>query len=218
MPEARAEEIKDVVEELVREYTRSLEPSRRHLLETFEVVDVARKVVGVGSVGTRTWIVLMSGRDHDDPLFLQVKEAEASVLEPYVGASQYDNHGQRVVEGQRLMQASPDILLGWHRSAQLDGGPHDYYVRQLWDWKMSANVGELLPEGLRIYAEMCVWTLAHAHACSGDRIAIASYLGSGDVFDHALATFSTAYADQNQRDFDAATAAVAAGLLPCTVE
>ena len=218
MAEARAEEIKDVVEELVREYTRSLEPSRRHLLETFEVVDVARKVVGVGSVGTRTWIVLMSGRDHDDPLFLQVKEAEASVLEPYVGASQYDNHGQRVVEGQRLMQASPDILLGWHRSARLDGGPHDYYVRQLWDWKMSANIGELLPEGLRIYAEMCAWTLARAHARSGDRIAIASYLGSGDVFDRALATFATAYADQNQRDFDAATAAAAAGLLPCTVE
>jgi uncharacterized protein (DUF2252 family) len=218
MPEARAEEIRDVVEELVREYTRSLEPSRRHLLESFEVVDVARKVVGVGSVGTRTWIVLMTGRDHEDPLFLQVKEAEPSVLEVYAGRSEYDNHGRRVVEGQKLMQAAPDILLGWHRSGRLDGGQHDYYVRQLWDWKMSANIGALQPEGLRIYAEMCAWTLARAHARSGDRIAIASYLGSGDVFDRALATFATIYADQNQRDFEATSAAVAAGLLPCMVE
>jgi len=202
----------------VREYTRSLEPSRRHLLESFEVVDVARKVVGVGSVGTRTWIVLMTGRDHEDPLFLQVKEAEPSVLEVYAGRSEYDNHGRRVVEGQKLMQAAPDILLGWHRSGRLDGGQHDYYVRQLWDWKMSANIGALQPEGLRIYAEMCAWTLARAHARSGDRIAIASYLGSGDVFDRALATFATIYADQNQRDFEATSAAVTAGLLPCMVE
>ena len=217
-PEARAEEIRDVVEDLVRNYTASLEPSRRHLLRTFRVVDVARKVVGVGSVGTRTWIVLLSGRDDDDPLFLQVKEAESSVLERYVGASEYDNHGRRVVEGQKLMQAAPDILLGWHRSALFDGEPHDYYVRQLWDWKMSANIGALLPGGLQIYAEMCAWTLARAHARSGDRIAIASYLGGGDVFDRALATFATTYADQNQRDFEAATAAAAADLLPCMVE
>jgi len=216
--EARAEGIRDIVEGLVRDYSESLEPSRRHLLETYDVVDVARKVVGVGSVGTRTWIVLLSGRDDDDPLFLQVKEAECSVLEPHVGASRYDNHGRRVVEGQKLMQAAPDILLGWHRSAWLDGEPHDYYVRQLWDWKMSANVAAMLPEGLRIYAEMCAWTLARAHARTGDRVAIASYLGGGDVFDRALATFATTYADQNQRDFETATAAAVAGELPITCE
>ena len=147
------------------------------LLERYRLVDVARKVVGVGSVGTRGWIVLLLGRDETDPLFLQVKEAEASVLEPYLGKSAFDNHGQRVVDGQRLMQAASDIFLGWIRIEGLDGMSRDFYVRQLWDWKGSADVETMSPQAMTVYAELCGWTLARAHARSGDAVAIAAYLG-----------------------------------------
>src|SRR5262249_19153966 len=154
-------------------------------------VDIARKVVGVGSVGTRCWIVLMLGRDDQDPLFLQCKEAGPSVLEPLLGKARFANHGQRVVEGQRLMQAASDIFLGWVRAKEgLDGQPRDFYVRQLWDWKASADLDSIVPSGLLTYAQICGWTLARAHACSGDRIAIASYLGGKDIFDRALAEFA----------------------------
>ena len=173
---------------------------------------MARKVVGVGSVGTRCWIVLMLGRDESDPLFLQVKEAEASVLSRFVGASKYANMGQRVVAGQRLMQASSDIFLGWQRiEAGLDGQQRDFYVRQLRDWKYSIVIEALIPRGMRIYGEICGWALARAHACSGDRIAIAAYLGGSDVFDQAITRFAAAYADQNERDHQALVDAVASG-------
>jgi len=194
--------------ETFRHYRQSLQPDRRHLLEGYELVDVARKVVGVGSVGTRCWIVLLIGKDETDPLFLQVKEAERSVLEPYAGKSEYANHGQRVVEGQRLVQASSDILLGWFRAHAPDGEDRDYYVRQLWDGKLSADVDTMPEENFPIYAEMCAWTLARAHARSGDRIALASYLGSGEVFDRAIGAFASAYADQNERDYNSFVAAL----------
>ena len=197
---------------LIAKYQRTLETDRRYLLEQFDFCDMARKVVGVGSVGTRCWIVLMLGRDEADPLFLQVKEAEASVLSRFVGASKYANQGQRVVAGQRLMQASSDIFLGWQRiEAGLDGKSRDFYVRQLRDWKFSIEVALLRPEGLQLYGALCGWTLARAHARSGDRIAIASYLGGSDVFDKAIARFSPAYADQNERDHQALVDAVKAG-------
>jgi uncharacterized protein (DUF2252 family) len=173
---------------------------------------MARKVVGVGSVGTRCWIVLMLGRDDSDPLFLQVKEAEASVLSRFTGASKYANQGQRVVAGQRLMQAASDIFLGWqHVEAGLDGRARDFYVRQLRDWKFSIEIETLRPEGLKMYAGMCGWTLARAHARSGDRIAIAAYLGGSDVFDRAVAQFARVYADQNERDHQALVDAVKSG-------
>ena len=162
---------------------------------------MARKVVGVGSVGTRAWVVLMMGRDGQDPLFLQAKEAEASVLEPYVGESEFGNHGERVVEGQWLMQAASDILLGWLPALGFDGGKRDFYVRQLWDGKRSVEIETLPPEGLAIYGRVCGWTLARAHARSGDRIAIGSYLGKGKTFDRAIAEFSERYADQNELDY-----------------
>ena len=166
---------------------------------------MARKVVGVGSVGTRCWIVLMLGRDDSDPLFLQVKEAEASVLSRFVGASKYANQGQRVVAGQRLMQASSDIFLGWQRiEAGLDGQQRDFYVRQLRDWKFSVDIENIRSRGMRLYGELCGWTLARAHARSGDRIAIAAYLGGSDVFDQAITQFAAAYADQNERDHQVA--------------
>ncbi len=197
---------------LLAKYRRTLETDRRYLLEQFEFCDMARKVVGVGSVGTRCWIVLMLGRDETDPLFLQVKEAEASVLSRFVGASKYPNQGQRVVAGQRLMQASSDIFLGWQRNEQgLDGRQRDFYVRQLRDWKFSVDIALLRPEGLQMYAGLCGWTLARAHARSGDRIAIASYLGGSDVFDRAVARFAAAYADQNERDHQALIDAVKSG-------
>jgi uncharacterized protein (DUF2252 family) len=197
---------------LVGQYRRTLETDRRFLLDQYEVVDVARKVVGVGSVGTRCWIVLMIGRDDSDPLFLQVKEAEASVLSRFAGASKFTNQGQRVVAGQRLMQASSDIFLGWQRvEAGLDGQRRDFYVRQLRDWKLSLDIETMIPRGLRLYGELCGWTLARAHARSGDRIAIASYLGGSDVFDRAITQFASAYADQNERDHRALVDAVAAG-------
>ena len=162
---------------------------------------MARKVVGVGSVGTRAWVVLMMGRDGQDPLFLQAKEAEASVLEPYVGESEFGNHGERVVEGQWLMQAASDILLGWLPALGFDGTKRDFYVRQLWDGKRSVEVETLPPEGLAIYGRVCGWTLARAHARSGDRIAIGAYLGKGESFDRAIADFSERYADQNELDY-----------------
>ena len=200
------------IKDLLATYQGTLETDRRYLLEQYEYADMARKVVGVGSVGTRCWIVLMFGRDESDPLFLQVKEAEASVLSRFVGASAYTNMGERVVAGQRLMQASSDIFLGWQRAeAGLDGQQRDFYVRQLRDWKYSITIEALLPHGLRIYGELCGWSLARAHARSGDRIAIAAYLGGSDVFDQAITAFAAAYADQNERDQQALVDAVASG-------
>ena len=176
------------------------------------MADFARKVVGVGSVGTRAWIALFFGRDDDDPLFLQLKEAEASVLEEVLGPSGFENHGQRVCTGQRLMQASSDILLGWlHVESPLDAQPRDFYGRQLKDWKGSVEIDQLLPEGMVVYGRLCGWTLARAHARSGDRIAIAAYLGKGDGFDRAILGFSHAYAGQNERDYKLLADAVKSG-------
>jgi uncharacterized protein (DUF2252 family) len=199
----RAEAITTELQATYRSYRRTLQRDRRHLLEQFRWVDIARKVVGVGSVGTRCFILLLLGRDGSDPLFLQIKEAQESVLEPYLGKSEFANHGQRVLEGQRLMQAVSDIFLGWvHVGADttLDQTPRDFYFRQLWDWKTSTDLDVITPKGLEVYATVCGWTLARAHARSGDRIAIAEYLGKGDVFDVAVAEFSRAYADQNDKD------------------
>ena len=206
--EALTEEIR----ELFRMYRRSLQGDRRVLAESFRFVDIARKVVGVGSVGTRAWILLMLGRDDEDPLFLQVKEAQSSVLEPILGKSKFRNHGQRVVEGQRLMQAASDIFLGWIRNPRgLDGVSRDFYIRQLWDWKASVDLETIRPLGLQLYAQMCGWTIARAHARSGDRIAIASYLGKGEVFERALADFAVAYADLNEHDYNVVVKAVRDG-------
>jgi uncharacterized protein (DUF2252 family) len=209
-----ADETRDLEEALLQmldSYRASLPADRQHLLDGYRFRHLARKVVGVGSVGTRAWIVLLTGADDSDPLFLQAKEAEASVLEPYAGASRFENHGQRVVEGQRLMQAASDIFLGWCPAVGFDGRQRDFYVRQLWDWKRSVEVERLSPHGLELYARMCGWTLARAHARSGDRIAIAAYLGAGDAFDLAIAEFSERYADQNERDHAALVAAIDSG-------
>jgi uncharacterized protein (DUF2252 family) len=206
------DEIFDALRELVRAYRDTLEHDRRVLLEEFRLVDLARKVVGVGSVGTRAWIALMLGRDGSDPLFLQMKEAESSVLEEFLPPSEFDNHGERVVTGQRLMQASSDIFLGWLHVPEGEGGlPRDFYGRQLKDWKGSAEVEQMVPTGMAAYGRLCGWTLARAHARSGDRIAIASYLGKGSTFDRALVEFSKAYAEQNERDYTALTKAVKSG-------
>jgi uncharacterized protein (DUF2252 family) len=203
-----ADEVVAFIRERFRQYRSTLQPDRRRLLESYEMVDLARKVVGVGSVGTRCWIAAMAGKDDGDPLFLQIKEAQQSVLEPHAGKSEYATAGQRVVEGQRLLQAASDIVLGWFRTPALDGVERDFYVRQLWDGKLSPNVEGMNPEVFTIYAEMCAWTLARGHARSGDRIAIASYLGSGDTFDRAIEEFAVGYADQNERDHAAAVAAL----------
>ncbi|HEV7640723.1 MAG TPA: DUF2252 family protein, partial [Gaiellaceae bacterium] len=204
--------LEDEIHALFRLYRRSLQRDRRMLLDGYRIVDVARKVVGVGSVGTRAWILLLLGRDDGDPLFLQVKEAEASVLEPHLGKSEFRNHGQRVVEGQRMMQSASDIFLGWLRNPKgLDGRERDFYVRQLWDWKTSVDLDAILPRGLERYAQACGWTLARAHARSGDRIAIAAYLGKGEVFDQALAEFAAAYAGLNERDYGELVDAVRSG-------
>ncbi|BAK36419.1 hypothetical protein MLP_34050 [Microlunatus phosphovorus NM-1] len=212
LPERRQrDEVEAEIRGLIRSYRRTLETDRRHLLEEFELVHLARKVVGVGSVGTRAWILLLRGRDDQDPLFLQAKEAQESVLERFVGKSRYQNHGQRVVAGQRLMQAASDIFLGWQRVNGLDGQVRDFYVRQLRDWKGSADVDNMAPAVMTAYSRVCGSTLARAHARSGDRIAIAAYLGNGDVFDRAIADFSAAYADQNERDYQALRAAVDSG-------
>jgi uncharacterized protein (DUF2252 family) len=198
---------------LVAKYRRTLQADRRVLLEQYEFTDMARKVVGVGSVGTRCWIVLLLGRDDSDPLFLQVKEAEESVLARFAGPSKFTNEGERVVSGQRLMQAASDIFLGWQRFTGLDGTPRDFYVRQLRDWKFSVDIAAMVPRGLRLYGELCGLTLARAHARSGDEIAMAAYLGASDVFDNAIADFAGAYADQNEHDFQAFNAAIASGRL-----
>jgi uncharacterized protein (DUF2252 family) len=208
-PEKHKAEFEEIMRSLIRKYRITLQPDRRQLLENFEYVHIARKVVGVGSVGTRAWIVLLTGRDESDPLFLQVKEAQASVLEAYLPKSIYKDSGQRVVEGQRLMQAASDIFLGWeHISLGMDQQPHDYYLRQLWDWKISADIETMTPDEMSIYGQMCGWTLARAHARSGERVAIASYLGKNDVFENALVEFATAYADQNERDYQCLVEAV----------
>jgi hypothetical protein len=197
--------------EIIAEYAATLPDDVRRLLHSYGYVHSARKVVGVGSVGTRAWIGLFLGRDGGDPLFLQVKEAEESVLEPYAGPSDYDEPGERVVKGQRLMQASGDIFLGWYGRTDPEGVPRHYYVRQLWDQKGSFPVEEMEPESLERYALACGWTLARAHARSGNRVAIASYLGSGESFDRGLARFAEAYADQNERDYAALKEAVERG-------
>ena len=199
-----------LVREQFRAYRATLQPDRRHLLEQFEVVDVARKVVGVGSVGTRAFIVLLQGRDARDPLFLQVKEATASVLEAHLPRSRYRQHGQRVVQGQRLMQAASDIYLGWTRG--VDASRH-FYWRQLRDMKSSLEIGAMTPVGLAMYARLCGWTLARAHARSGDPVAIAAYLGDDDAFDRSVTDFALRYADQNERDYAEFTAAVKSGRL-----
>jgi uncharacterized protein (DUF2252 family) len=202
--------------DLIGRYRRTLETDRRFLLDQFQFADMAHKVVGVGSVGTRCWIVLMLGRHDQDPLFLQVKEAGESVLSRYAGASRYANEGQRVVAGQRLMQASSDIFLGWQRVENgIDGKSRDFYVRQLRDWKFSLDIEAMVPRGMGLYGELCGWTLARAHARSGDRIAIAAYLGGSDAFDQAITRFSGACADQNEIDHQALQRAVAAGRVPC---
>ena len=213
---AEAHQVQEALHSLLRTYRRTLLGDRRHLLEGFRFADIARKVVGVGSVGTRAFIILLLGRDDEDPLFLQAKQADASVLEPFVGKSRYANAGQRVVEGQRLMQAASDIFLGWDRSAGIDDTPRDYYLRQLRDWKGSWPPEAMVPQVMSVYGQMCAWTLARAHARSGDRIAIASYLGASDVFDRAIAEFAEAYAEQNERDYDAFAAAVKDGRLAAT--
>jgi uncharacterized protein (DUF2252 family) len=212
-PEMDAQQLLGMLRRIIRQYRATLQNDRRVLVEGFRLADVARKVVGVGSVGTRAWIMLMLGRDDQDPLFLQVKEADSSVLERFVGTSCFKNHGQRVVEGQRLMQASSDIFLGWTTVNGIDGVKRDYYVRQLWDWKVSADVETASAKGMEVYARVCGWTLARAHARSGDRIAIAAYLGSGTTFDEAVADFSVAYADQNEADYATFKAAVDDGRL-----
>jgi uncharacterized protein (DUF2252 family) len=201
-----------LIKKLLSSYRRTL-GRHHHPLEEYRYVHSAYKMVGVGSVGTRCYIMLLIGRDHDDPLFLQVKEAQPSVLEPFLGASTYPHHGERVVAGQKLMQAATDIFLGWQRIKGLDGVTRDYYVRQFHDWKGSADVETLLVPGATLYARICGATLARAHARWGDRIAIASYLGKGDTFDRAIAGFSSAYADQNERDYAAFAAAVDSGRL-----
>ncbi len=213
---AIAAELTEWVREYLRKYRSTLDTDRRRLLERYRFVDLARKVVGVGSVGTRAWIALMFGRDTADPLFLQMKEAQPSVLEAYCGRSRYANHAHRVVAGQRLMQAASDVFLGWVHVTGIDGVGRDFYLRQLRDWKGSAEIETMVPKGMEIYANWCGWTLARAHARSGDAVAVAAYLGKGDTFDRAIAKFAAAYADQNERDYQALKTAAANGRI--TVE
>jgi uncharacterized protein (DUF2252 family) len=201
------------IEDLFATYQRTLSAELRHLLRRFRYVDTGRKVVGVGSVGTRAWIVLLLGEDHGEPLFLQVKEAQRSVLEPFAKRSAYRNQGRRVVEGQRLMQAAGDVLLGWLRTQGPDGVERDFYVRQLWDGKGSAVIEEMDEDTLATYGELCGATLAMAHGRGGDRAAIAAYLGNGDNFDRAMANFAERYGDQNERDYEAVLAAIESGRL-----
>jgi uncharacterized protein (DUF2252 family) len=209
-PEASPERVDQLIRGQFQAYRATLQPDMRHLLEQFEVVDFARKVVGVGSVGTRAFIVLLQGRDASDPLFLQVKEATASVFEGNLPRSRYRQHGQRVVQGQRLMQASSDIYLGWTRGGEQN---RHFYWRQLRDMKGSLPVEEAVPAGLTLYAQLCGWTLARAHARSGDPVAIAAYLGGGDAFDRSITRFAERYADQNEIDYQEFTAAIADGRL-----
>lgn len=211
LPDVERDQLEDQIRGLIQGYARSLRSDHRRLLEQYRVVDVARKVVGVGSVGTRCWIVLLLGKDADDPLLLQAKEADESALAPYAGAAVQRNQGERVVAGQRLMQAASDIFLGWDRVTGIDGRQRDFYVRQLRDWKGIMPTDSMVPVGMRRFAVRCGATLARAHARSGDRIAIAAYLGSGTVFDEALARFAERYADQNERDHQALAEAVREG-------
>jgi len=207
-----AESAADTIQNLIQalgEYRVTLAGDRQHLLDTYQFVDMARKVVGVGSVGTRCWVGLFIGRDHGDPLVLQVKEAEHSVAEPFLQPSEYANMGQRVVEGQRLVQSASDIFLGWADVHGDDGVDRDYYFRQLWDWKLSADIDTMRPEGMAVYVQMCGWVLALGHARSGDAIAIGSYLGGGTRFDEAMCSFAAAYADQNEQDHAALKQAIA---------
>ena len=213
LPQDQRHRLESGIADLVSGYARSLPPDRRVLLDRYRLADMARKVVGVGSVGTRCWIILLVGRDVDDPLILQAKEAQPSVLERFQSRSEHGNAGQRVVVGQRLMQAASDIFLGWHRTTGIDGKRRDFYVRQLRDGKGSFDTGQMVPAGLAVYGRFCGWTLARAHARSGDRIAIAAYLGSSDVFDRALVEFAETYADRNERDHDALLRAVKDGRL-----
>ncbi len=216
-PDARGGQLRASMHDLIRAYSRSLQSDRQSIIQAFRLTDMARKVVGVGSVGTRCWILLLLGRDDDDPLFLQAKEAEKSVLARYVGKSKYSNQGQRVVAGQHLMQAASDIFLGWERLESPDGQKRDFYVRQLRDWKGSVNVEQMIPTGMEAYAHLCAWTLARAHARSGDRIAISSYLGNSAAFEQATAEFAETYADQNERDFDTFKQAIASGRIEATM-
>ncbi|MBM4791607.1 DUF2252 domain-containing protein [Streptomyces sioyaensis] len=211
LPGPEGDRLAGTLSDLIASYGHSLRADHRRLLEQYRVVDLARKVVGVGSVGTRCWILLLLGKDADDPLLLQAKEADESVLAPYAGASRHRNQGARVVDGQRMMQAASDIFLGWQRTTGIDGRPRDFYVRQLRDWKGIMPADEMAPVGMRRFAVRCGATLARAHARSGDRIAIGAYLGSGTVFDEALAQFAERYADQNARDHQALVEAVRAG-------
>ena len=216
-----SEKTRDIVVGALESYRDTLSADRHHLLGTYRFVELARKVVGVGSVGTRCWLALFVGRDNDDPLFLQIKEAEASVLERFLEPTKYAEQGQRVVEGQRLMQASSDIFLGWERvpgTLAMDGRDHDYYVRQLWDGKGSAVVETMKPHTMGMYGEMCAWTLARAHARSGDPIAINAYLGNSNRFDKAIAAFSKAYASQNEHDHQALVDAIASGRVEAMAE
>jgi uncharacterized protein (DUF2252 family) len=201
------------VRELLDAYAAGLHADRAHLFRSYRFVDMARKVVGVGSVGTRAWVFLLVSHGAGDPLVLQAKEAVASVLESHLGASEYENHGERVVRGQRMMQAATDIFLSWQRSTGLDGLEHDFYVRQLWDWKASADLSRISERGLVTYTRACAWSLARSHARSGDRLAIAAYLGKSDKFDLAIAEFSGRYADRNEADHARLAEAIASGEL-----
>ena len=217
--DVQADAIYQLIRTVLGKYRRTLQSDRRHLLEQFTLVQVARKVVGVGSVGTRAWVLLMDACDGVEPLFLQAKEAQPSVLAEYAGRSQYTNQGERVVAGQHLMQAQSDIFLGWTRvTGPVDGMDRDFYVRQLKDWKFSVPIELLVPTGMAMYARLCGWTLARAHARSGDRVALAAYLGGSAKFDQAIADFAETYADQNERDYAALQAAVKDGRAEATTE
>jgi uncharacterized protein (DUF2252 family) len=216
--EDEAQRLTNEIRRMIEAYRGSLTRERGRLLQRFRFAHAARKVVGVGSVGMRAWIVLMLGRDEQDPLFLQFKEARASVLEPFLGRSRFGNQGRRVVEGQRLVQTASDVLLGWHRGAGVDGVPRDFYVRQLWDAKGSFDVELMSPAAMKMYADLCGWTLAKAHARSGDAIAIGAYLGSSSSFDDAMTAFAEAYADQNERDYRALRTVVASGRIAAATD
>ncbi|WP_330289731.1 DUF2252 domain-containing protein [Streptomyces sp. NBC_00576] len=214
LPDTQRGELEKLLGRLIERYSQTLQTDRRFLLESYRVADMARKVVGVGSVGTRCWIILLLGKDDEDPLFLQAKEADESVLAPYVGSSTFATQGERVVAGQRLMQATSDIFLGWEHVTGIDGRQRDFYVRQLRDWKGIAVAESMSPKRMALFGRLCGATLARAHARSGDRIAIAAYLGGGDAFDRALVTFAELYADQNEKDHQALVDAIQTGRVP----
>jgi uncharacterized protein (DUF2252 family) len=216
--DVQADAVYEQVRAVLGKYRRTLQSDRRHMLEQFTLVQAARKVVGVGSVGTRAWVLLMDSADGVEPLFLQAKEAQTSVLADYCGRSQYTNQGERVVAGQHLMQAESDIFLGWTHTPGPDGVDRDFYVRQLKDWKFSFPIEQAVPSGMEVYAQLCGWTLARAHARSGDRVTLAAYLGDSDTFDQAIADFAETYADQNERDYAALQAAVRDGRAEATTD